>query len=438
MTDRLAQSITNLIKEDCVHKSVYTDPEIFELEMQRIWGKAWIYVGHESQVKNHGDYFATEVARQPVIMVRHSDGAVNVMFNRCAHKGAQVIGDVSGNAKIIRCGYHGWTYHTDGTLRSVCGSEDAYEGTRFGRHSPFCNLQKLPRVASYRGFVFASLSPEGPDLANWLGPIASSFDNMIDRSPEGELEVTGGVLRYMHDSNWKFFVENLNDMLHALNTHQSSSQTAKIVVKSMLKEDEPLPAAIEILSPFTEKIEFFEKMGIHAFDYGHSYSGGKMSIHSAYSEMPEYTHAMEAAYGEERTREILSINRHNTVVYPSFTLKGAIQTVRVVKPVAVDRTLIESWTFRLKGAPEAMLQRSILYCNLINSSGNLVGPDDYEAYHRQQNGLCSDAAEWVSMHRYLGKEDKDPEGGLAANGSSDMVFRSQFKAWKAYMTGAEH
>ena len=426
------EQLLNLVQEDRVHRSIYTDPEIFELEMERVWGRSWIYVGHESQIQKPGDYFTTEVARQRVILIRHSDGSFNVLFNRCAHKGAQVLADTSGNARILRCGYHGWTYETDGTLRSVCGSEEAYEGTKFRRGKPCSNLKSLPRVESYRGFVFASLSSEGPDLETWLGPIATSFDNMVDRSPEGELEVTGGVLRYMHDSNWKFFVENLNDMLHALNTHQSSSQTAKVVAKS-LPDGEPLPQAIEILSPFTETIDFFEKMGIHAFEHGHSYSGGRISIHSAYSEMPDYTRAMEEAYGKERMEDILSLNRHNTVVYPSFTLKGAIQTVRVVKPIAVDKTLIESWTFRLKGAPDEMLQRSILYCNLINSSANLVGPDDYESYHRQQHGLQTQGNDWVSMHRYLGKEENDPDGGWQANGSSDMVFRTQFKAWKAYM-----
>jgi hypothetical protein len=146
---------------------------------------------------------------------------------------------------------------------------------------------------------------------------------------------------------------------------------------------------------------------------------------------------MEKAYGKARMQEILSINRHNTVVYPSFTCKGAIQTIRVVKPLAVDETLIESWTLRLAGAPEEMLQRSILYCNLINSSANLVGPDDQEAYHRLQHGLKAQGNDWVSLARYLGAETPNDEGGCSATGSSDLVFRNQFDAWRKYMTGNE-
>jgi len=157
-------------------------------------------------------------------------------------------------------------------------------------------------------------------------------------------------------------------------------------------------------------------------------------MHAGYSGIPGYEEAMEKAYGAERVKEIFSMNRHNTVVYPCFTLKGAIQTIRVVKPISVDQTIIESWTLRLVGAPDEMLQRSITYCNLINSSGNLVGPDDHEAYHRLQHGLGTDASDWVSMGRHIGAEEANDEGGHSATGSSDMVFRGQFQAWKNYMT----
>ncbi len=435
MSSYTDQQLAEMVRDECVHRSLYTDPEIFELEMERIWGRAWIYVGHESQIPEPGDYFTTEVARQPVILIRHRDGSFKVLFNRCAHKGSKVLENPSGNARFIRCGYHGWIYHTDGTCRTVTGGKAAYGNSDSGCPQPDLDLKPLPRAASYRGFVFASLAGDGPELEPWLGATAASFDNMADRSPEGELEVTGGVLRYRHDSNWKFFVENLNDMMHAMIAHQSSAQTAQRMGQQLFGDGQA-PAAIQILSPFASDANFFEKMGIHAFDHGHSYSGGKISIHSAYSEIPEYTEAMEAAYGPERTREIFSLNRHNTVVYPSFTLKGAIQTIRVVKPVAVDETIIESWTFRLKGAPDELLRRSILYCNLINSSANLVGPDDHENYHRIQHGLKTQGDDWISMHRYLDADEPNDEGGRSATGSSDMVFRNQFKAWKAYMTGA--
>ncbi len=426
--------VTGLVEADRVHRSVYTDQAIFEREMQQIFVATWIYVGHASQIPKDGDYVTTSVAGQPLVMVRDK-GVIRLLYNRCAHKGAQVVPDGAGNAPLFRCAYHGWIFHCDGTVRTI-PLEDGYRNSCFGRGNPDSNMKPVANVAVYRGFVFACLSENAPPFDAWLRGVDSSIDNMADRSPEGELEITGGVLRYMHRCNWKIFVENLNDLLHPMVTHMSSSGTARTVAKRHFGKDDKLPAAIEILGPFTSNYEFFEDMGVQAFPNGHSYSGGTSSIHSRYSEIDEYNEAMDAAYGEERARAIFAVNRHNTIIYPSLTLKGPIQTIRVIKPIAVDRTLVESWTFRLKGAPDALLERSILYCNLINSSANLVGPDDHEVYQRLQAGLLAQGSDWVSMHRHLGEEESNEDGGWSANGTSDLVFRNQYRAWSGYMERA--
>ncbi len=426
-------SVSELVHKDKVHKSIYTDPEIFNLEMERIWGKSWIYVGHESQVKEAGEYYSTTIGSQPVLLTRHKDGNFHVLFNRCAHKGAQLVGDSCGKVKDLRCGYHAWRFDMDGKCISI-PLVQGYDDTGFSKDDECANVQKLPRYASYRGFVFASLSKTGPDLVSWLGGVASSIDNMVDRAPEGELEVTGGVMRYEHDSNWKFFLENLNDMMHPMIVHQSSSLTARKVAKRELGADTKVPSAIEIIGPFTESYDFFDDMGLHAFHYGHGYSGGKNSPHANYSDVEEYNEAMYSAYGKEKTEEIFKVNRHNTVCYPSMTVKGAIQTMRVVKPISVNKTVIESWTFRLKGAPDELLKRSILYCNLINSSANLVGPDDQEVYGRQQSGLLAQGNDWLPLNRDLGRDEDMGDGYLYAQGSSDLAFRNQLAAWKSYMS----
>jgi nitrite reductase/ring-hydroxylating ferredoxin subunit len=429
------QYLTSLIKKDRVHRSLYTDPEIFAMEMDRIWGHAWIYVGHDSQVREPGDYFATTIGTQPVVMTRHTDGRIHVLYNRCAHKGAQVVADTCGRARQLRCCYHGWVYDTDGTCKHI-PQEAGYAGVGWGKGDPTANMQRVARVDAYRGLVFANMSPAGPDLKTWLSGAAASIDNLADRSPEGRLEIAGGCFRYVHDSNWKMFVENLNDAGHPMVVHQSSSGTAKRVFDERMDKHAPVPFELEMLAPFTNNYEFFDKMGLTAWDYGHSVTGGKISIHSEYSPIPGYPEAMIAAYGEERAKHILSMQRHNTVVYPSFTLKGVITSIRIVKPVAVNKTIIESWVFRQVGAPEELFRRSITYCNLINSHANLVGPDDWEAYHRVQNGLsCAHGGEWVSLHRYL-DQDEVAEEEIRALGSSDMVFRHEYKTWLSYMTGA--
>ena len=111
--------LSELIQPGRVHRRLYTDPEIFESELERIFGRAWIYVGHDSQVPEPGDFYSTRIGHQPVVMVRHTDGTVRVIHNRCAHRGTQVVGVERGHAEEFVCCYHGWTYETDGRIKSV-------------------------------------------------------------------------------------------------------------------------------------------------------------------------------------------------------------------------------------------------------------------------------------------------------------------------------
>jgi len=134
-------------------------------------------------------------------------------------------------------------------------------------------------------------------------------------------------------------------------------------------------------------------------------------------------------------KEIFSFNTHNTLYYPSLTIKTAVQNIRVVRPIAVDKCIVETWSFRLKGAPDEMLQRTLLYSRLINSSASMVGPDDLEAYMRIQAGSADPSNDWIEMYRQFGR-DKDLEDRTIGGGTSDLDMRTQYSAWRSYMTGA--
>ncbi len=425
-------SIADLVQPTKLHRNLYVDPQVFDLEMQRIWGNAWIYIGHDSQVPQPGDYITLNYGSMPVVMVRDRQGAVHVLHNRCGHKGAKLVDKPCGKVSAFRCCYHGWTYKLDGTLAGVPHMA-GYEGTGFDKSDPQYSMQKLAS-SSHRGFVFATLNANPPTLRDWMGGAGDVLDNLCDRSPEGEVEAAGGVLRYEHECNWKLFLENLNDTMHPMVVHQSVVDAAIDYIKT-LPEDSPRRDEAEIIPPFGASYEAFEATGITGFRYGHHYDGGKTSIHANYSVDPDYERVMLDAYGPERTREILTFNTHNTLFYPSLTIKSAVQNIRVVRPIAVDRTVIETWSFRLKGAPESMLRRTLLYSRLINSNGSMVGPDDLTAYFRVQQGLQSSASQWVEMHRNYGA-DQDLGDRLVNTGTSDLDMRTQYAAWKQYMTEA--
>ena len=425
-------AIRALVQPDRVHRDLYIDEELFALEQEQFFANTWNYVGHDSQIPNPGDYLRNDIAGQPLIVVRHQDDSVRVLMNRCAHKGSRLVSAPCGNTgKHFRCPYHAWTFRTDGSLLSM-PLKNGYDGTAMPDCEAAKGLATVADVRLHRGFIFARLSDTGPSFEDYFGDSLSSIDNMADRSPEGRLEIAGGCLRFLHPCNWKLFVENLNDTMHPMVVHESSAGTAK---RMWLDQPEgvPKPMAIEQFTPFMSDYKFFDDMGVRVFANGHSFSGVHFSIHSKYSAMPAYDEAMRAAYGDERAAAILGLARHNTVYYPNLTIKGAIQAIRVVKPIAVDKTIVESWTFRLAGAPPEMLQRTAMYSRLINSPFSVVGHDDLQAYRGIQAGLHAGGNPWVSLHRNFDAAEVGAVDVTAA-GTSEISMRNQYRAWSRFMT----
>ena len=185
------------------------------------------------------------------------------------------------------------------------------------------------------------------------------------------------------------------------------------------------------MSPY----EFMEGMGIRTWPNGHGHTGTNHSIHSDYDAIPGYFEAMKDAYGEDRAKEILDENRHNTCYFPNIMMKGPIQQLRNFIPLAADKTLVETWIYRLVGAPDELLARTALYNRMINAPTSMVGHDDLEMYERAQEGLMSDGLEWVNIQR-LYEDDEDFSQEYVTNGTTERQMRNQFDAWVKFMTAS--
>lgn len=424
-------ALRQLVRDTEVHKDLYIDEDVFQLEMEHLFANTWVYVGHASQIPNKGDYYTTTVGTEAVVMVRHTDNSIKVLYNRCPHKGVKVAGETCGNTgKFFRCPYHAWTFRTDGRLLAI-PLKKGYEDTGFECSEATQGMAAVENVEVYRDFVFCRLSPEGESFSDFFGESLSTIDNMVDRSPEGKLEVAGGVMRYMHHCNWKMLVDNQTDTCHPMVAHESSAGTA-IKVWEDAPEGTPKPMAVELFAPFMSPYEFFENMGIRVWVNGHGHTGVSDSIHAEYSDIDGYWDQMVASYGEERTKEILGDVRHNTVYFPNIMIKGPIQTLRLFKPIAADKTLVESWTFRLVGAPDKLLERTLMYNRLINAPTSVVGHDDLEMYERAQEALHSRGRDWMNVGRLYDPAEKDQKN-VVVNGTSEMQMRAQFRAWLKYM-----
>lgn len=429
-------AVTALVQQHQVHRDTYIDQEIFDLEMTHLFANTWVFIGHESQTPNKGDYITTQVGDQPVIMVRHSDGEIYVLHNRCPHKGTKIAIDRAGNTgKFFRCPYHAWSFKTNGCLLAI-PLKKGYADTGFDNSEAKRGLEAVGEVKNYRGFIFARLAKQGIAFGDFFGASLSSFDNMVDRSPEMRLEVAGPPLRYLHKCNWKMLVDNQTDTCHPMVAHESSAGTAvRLFEEANWPEDKPKPMAMEIIAPFMSPYEFFEEMGIRTWPNGHGHTGVHHSIHSDYSQVPEYWDAMVNAHGEQRAREILGENRHNTVYFPNIMIKGPVQQLRNFIPLGPNRTLVESYIYRLVGAPDELLERTAMYNRLINAPTSMVGHDDLEMYERAQEGLHSNAVEWINIQRlWHGEEDFSEEA--IENGTTERQMRNQFDAWKRFITSS--
>ena len=430
--------LDRLIAPGRVHRRIYTDPAIFELEMDRIFGAAWIYVGHESQIKKPGDYFATRMGRKPVVLVRDEEGAVRVIHNQCAHRGALVVATDQGNAAEFTCCYHGWTYHLDGRIKAVPLNHGYPQG--FDTKNPKMAMLPLPRVKSYRGFVFASEASGGPSLEEWLGHMTTSLDDMIDRAPDGEIEVAGGVFKHAYDGNWKVYFENLCDAAHPLFTHRSSIDAAQ-QQSDDVHSDGAGEIAIRQMRQNGAPYSFWEsQVGIWTYPNGHSYLGdyhddAKLVAALKDPVFREYIAALERKKGKAEAKRVLEVRRWNSNIYPNVSLMSQFQQLRVVHPIAVNRTVVHAYSFRLKGAPDQVFRNTISFANIVNGTGSLVLTDDLEIYNRLEMGMSSEGSEWLQIGRGYQSDVGDAHGGRRGkNSSSEVYIRNMLDAWLGLMT----
>jgi phenylpropionate dioxygenase-like ring-hydroxylating dioxygenase large terminal subunit len=239
-------------------------------------------------------------------------------------------------------------------------------------------------------------------------------------------------MRNVIHCNWKMYLENINDTVHPMSTHESATQAANALWKGRAA-DEPKPMAMEQILPFGSGYDFFDKMGGRIYPHGHSVLGIHFSIHSNYAALPEYEQAMREAHGAERAAEILQRSPQNSVLFPSLSVKGSPQAIRVIRPLAANRTLIEAWAFRAEGAPDLLFERSLSYNRLVFSPMSVVAHDDVHLFESIQRGLRAEGNDWISLHRGH-RPDEFSAPTQETNGTNELLMRNQFRAWAEFMT----
>lgn len=376
------KDIANLIRTDAVHRDVYTDPEVFALEMERIFNTTWVYLAHASEIKQANDYKTTYLGRHPVVVVRLEDGSITALINRCRHRGPTLCQQDTGNSRFFRCPYHAWTYENTGKLIGVPlpqGYGKAFRREEYG-------LVPVPRVTVYQGFIFGCMKAEGPSLEEHLGGTKRYLDAYCAVAPTGEIDVFRGMQKCVYNGNWKYQLENGVDPYHVGALHQSA------------------------VTPEAMKIYKQGRGNVIAMD-GHG-----VTDHTDWGPMP-VDGGLSGGF--------------NLVLFPNLiVLRSQIRTVR---PIAVDRTEIYTNVVRLGGVDEDVNIRRMRDQEFEFGAAGTFYTDDLEIFERTQEGLKSSAVEWLVFAR--GLEREQIINGYVAGGMSDETqHRGMYQHWKELMT----
>ena len=425
-----AADFAELVQTDRVHSAIYTDPAVFEAEMERIFHRAWLCLGHEGEIPNPGDYRATTIGRAPVLMIRGDDGRVRVFMNRCRHRGMTVCEAETGNEKFLRCWYHGWVYRNTGELEDV-PLPQAY-GPEFRRQD--FSLTPVPRMDTYRGFVFASLAQDGPSLLDHLGVARRYLDIFVDASPTGQIDVTAGVHRTRYRGNWKFVGM---DGYHPHYTHRSVMDSWKrrsggtLADTHHIKHGDPFADESGNLTRDAGNGHVLLDMFPTRLAHVDGYLDGLRKRPGG----DDYIAAMFQAYGPERGRELLAwAGDPHVGIYPNLQLIG-IQ-IRIIRPPAADDTEVLMFPALLKDVPPSINELRLRQHESFYGPAGAGAPDDAELFERNQEGLRATVEPWVYLARGLHREKRDTDGTLIGMPGDETTQRGQLRAWKRLMSEA--
>jgi len=411
----------HLIQTDKVHSSLYTSQQVFEDEIDTIFHHGWVFVGHDSEIPNPGDYVLRRLGRQPVVMIRDKDGQVNVIRNRCSHRANMVCGYEGDNKKVLVCPYHGWVFDLNGDLLDVPdadGYPDDFDKSQYG-------MAPATQMEVYRGFVFACLEGCDITLAEHLGKATELIDRAVDLSPEGELDLQAGWLKHKFQANWKMLPENDCDGYHVGSTHSSFVQATDTQVLDLLDENAEVVPVVRDWGNGHMEIDF--NVAYKARNNPFEWFGNMPA-----SKLQNYTAALIKNYGEERAHELTVTGPPHAIIFPNLFL-GELNVV-FYYPTGPDECVQLYTPMTLKGAPE-INRRALHQTEGAVGPASFLIPEDVIIAERNQSGLQAGGQEWVDLSRGLHREYEE-DGKIVSHMSDETVNRGFWRRYKKEMNNA--
>ncbi|WP_227461068.1 Rieske 2Fe-2S domain-containing protein [Cupriavidus pauculus] len=395
-------------KEDGVfrcRRDIFTNADLFELEMKHIFESNWVYLAHESQVPEINDYYTTWMGRQPIVITRDKTGELHAVINACAHKGAMLCRRKHGNKGSFTCPFHGWTFSNAGKLLKVKDEKTTEYPVQFNKQGSH-DLKKVARFQNYRGFLFGSLSEDVMPLEDYLGETKVIIDQIVSQAPQG-LEVLRGNSSYIYDGNWKLQMENGCDGYHVSTVHWNYAAT-------MGRRKVEGTKAVDANS-WSKSVA-----GVYGFEHGHILLWTRTMNPEV---RPVYQHRDEIAsrVGEDKADYIVNQTR-NLCLYPNVFLMDQFSTqIRVVRPISVDKTEVSIFCFAPKGeSAESRAIRIRQYEDFFNVSG-MGTSDDLEEFRACQAGYASTTSMWNDMSRGAPLWVRGPDANAKGMGVNPLI-----------------
>lgn len=427
-----AQKLSALVPEgeNRLGREIFTDKELFDLEMKHIFEGGWVYVCHESQIAKPNDFFSTHLGRQPVIINRNRQGVIGGFVNACSHRGATLARHKCGNRAVFACPFHGWCFNANGDLVKF-GNEGGAYPPGFEKNK---SLKKI-RVESYKGFVFASLRSDVQELADYLSGAGFFIDLIADQAPLG-IEILRGRGHYIYHGNWKLQQENGADGYHVATVHWN------YLAVQARRQEVGNGDALNVISPAGTSDR---PSGFYGFRNGHLVI---WSTRGNPQDGPNFARSEEirSANGDARADWMLKISR-NLGIYPNLFIMDSMSShIRVLRPISVDLTEVTTYCYAPIGeTPEARELRIRQFEDFYNPSG-MATPDDLMEFAAVQDGTSASLAPWSDMsrgaHRWVeGPDEVAKAAGFVAEMSGSKIddeglYKVQHAAWRDRLISA--
>nr|WP_240894843.1 aromatic ring-hydroxylating dioxygenase subunit alpha [Kineococcus siccus] len=415
-----AEGFGHLVQGDRVAAALYTDPALYQEELQKIWYRTWVWVAHESQLRKAGDFVTSHVADQPVIVSRDRKGNLNVLVNRCRHRGASVCETPRGNGNGFTCPYHAWSYGLDGKLRGIPYPE-GYEDVTDKKDLPLQRLQ----VASYHGMVFASFNADVEPLEEFLGGARLWIDRFMKQGA-GFPVMIQGEHRFRFQGNWKIQLENTTDGYHFPIVHRSWMSSVDAETASML-------------SFMTDELAV-----THALGNGHS-AAVMVPEHVDLDDddgteqvQARFEHVVQVLSRDFEPAKVRRIMRSmhgagfNLNLFPNVAC--SMSFFRVLRPIGPTETEIRHCALGMEGGPDIVNRERLRIHEHFQGPFGFGTPDDSEAWDRVQRGAVGGTDLPILVNRGLAREQVADNGDKVSHVTDETGMREAYRKWQELMS----